>query len=75
MGVGTFAGHYPWFFTFNFLNARVPKGTTLYEKLFRSASIGFCCSVISDTTANSIRVIKVSTPSSLLLPNVCNPHC
>ncbi len=61
---GTFAGHYPWFVTFNFLNAKIPRGQTTLEKLLRSASIGFCASVVSDTTANSIRVVKVRIRSS-----------
>ena len=36
----------------------------MWEKLFRNASIGFCASAISDTTANSIRVLKVAKQAS-----------
>eukprot|EP00042_Codosiga_hollandica_P056791 m.826905 g.826905 ORF g.826905 m.826905 type:complete len:148 (-) comp59424_c0_seq2:61-504(-) len=61
---GTFVGHYPWFFTYNTLNEKLPRGTTTLEKLMRSAGIGFCASVVSDTTANSIRVIKVAKQAS-----------
>ncbi|KAJ7860532.1 mitochondrial carrier domain-containing protein [Mycena leptocephala] len=54
----TFAGHYPWFSTLNFLEANLPKANTLLEKLFRRAFIGFCASVTSDTVSNSLRVVK-----------------
>jgi hypothetical protein len=55
----TFVGHYPWFFTYNLLNEKLPKYDTMIMKLSRSALIGFCASAISDTCSNSIRVIKV----------------
>eukprot|EP00638_Chattonella_subsalsa_P001069 CAMPEP_0117748396 /NCGR_PEP_ID=MMETSP0947-20121206/9095_1 /TAXON_ID=44440 /ORGANISM="Chattonella subsalsa, Strain CCMP2191" /LENGTH=289 /DNA_ID=CAMNT_0005566059 /DNA_START=105 /DNA_END=974 /DNA_ORIENTATION=+ len=57
----TFVGHYPWFFTFNFLQANIPKpeSDSVVAKLSRNALIGFCSSVVSDTCSNSIRVIKV----------------
>lgn len=52
-------GHFPWFATFNFLNANWPTyGNDVVLNLFRSAVIGFVCSVISDTLSNFIRVIK-----------------
>jgi len=51
--------HYPWFFTYNFLNDKLPRRTDTVGKLCRSALIGFCASAISDTCSNSIRVIKV----------------
>jgi hypothetical protein len=61
----TFVGHYPWFATYNFLNAKYPeiKDDKLAE-LGRRAGIGFCSSAISDTCSNSIRVIKVYKQSS-----------
>lgn len=55
----TFVGHYPWFFVYNYLNATLPKYDVMYQKLLRSAFIGFCSSAISDTCSNSIRVLKV----------------
>lgn len=55
----TFVGHYPWFFTYNFLNANLPRYDDTVRKLARSALIGFCASAISDTCSNSIRVLKV----------------
>jgi len=54
----TFAGHYPWFFTYNFLDSRLPVPETLMGKLGRNAGMGFCSSAISDSISNSIRVVK-----------------
>ncbi len=55
----TFAGHYPWFATYNSLQASIPKyDDVLWKKLARNAGIGFCASVVSDTISNSLRVIK-----------------
>ncbi|EGD81234.1 MC family transporter [Salpingoeca rosetta] len=56
----TFVGHFPWFATFNYLNATIPEAEDKWAKLARRAAIGFCSSVISDTTSNSIRVTKVT---------------
>ena len=47
-------GHWPWFVTYNYLDTYLPQN----HKLLRSAFIGFTASVISDTTSNSIRVLK-----------------
>lgn len=55
----TFVGHYPWFFTYNFLDEYLPRYEDRLSKLARSAVIGFAASAISDTCSNSIRVIKV----------------
>jgi len=55
----TFVGHYPWFFTYNYLSAALPKTDDPLGKLARSAVIGFCSSAVSDTCSNSIRVVKV----------------
>ncbi|KAJ7472005.1 mitochondrial carrier domain-containing protein [Mycena latifolia] len=54
----TFAGHYPWFGTLNFLDNNLPEAHTLVQKLFRRAFIGFCASITSDTVSNSLRVVK-----------------
>lgn len=56
----TFVGHYPWFATYNYLNATLPQYDELPKKLLRSAFIGFCSSAISDTVSNSIRVVKTT---------------
>ena len=54
----TFAGHFPWFFTFNFLDEHLPKQESTLGKLGRNALMGFCSSAVSDTVSNSIRVVK-----------------
>lgn len=56
----TFAGHYPWFATYNYLSAVLPQYDDLPKKLARSAVIGFCASAVSDTISNSIRVVKTT---------------
>jgi hypothetical protein len=61
----TFVGHYPWFFVYNFLSEHLPKYDDTLKKLGRSALIGFCASLISDTCSNSIRVIKVYKQSNM----------
>lgn len=55
----TFVGHYPWFFTYNYLNEKLPRYDDMFMKLGRAAGIGFVASAISDTCSNSIRVVKV----------------
>ena len=56
-------GNYPWFVTFNYLQARVPK----YEgakQLGRNALIGVCASFVSDCFSNSLRVLKTVKQTS-----------
>mmetsp|Transcript_14955 Transcript_14955/g.43133 ORF Transcript_14955/g.43133 Transcript_14955/m.43133 type:complete len:291 (+) Transcript_14955:111-983(+) len=69
----TFVGHYPWFFTYNFLSEQIPEQDTQLAKLGRRAILGFCSSAVSDTCSNSIRVMKVykqSHPEQLTYPQV-----
>ena len=54
----TFVGHYPWFATYNYLSQAIPIPDSNINKLGRNALIGFCASLVSDTTSNSIRVLK-----------------
>ncbi|KAM0254883.1 hypothetical protein ACHAQJ_006320 [Trichoderma viride] len=56
----TFAGHYPWFATYNFLTETIPEPpkSELFLFLLRLAAIGFISSVISDSVSNSLRVVK-----------------
>lgn len=56
----TFVGHYPWFATYNYMDATLPQYDDLARRLCRSAVIGFTASAISDTCSNSIRVIKTT---------------
>lgn len=60
----TFVGHYPWFFTYNYLGEKIPKQDTQLGELGRRAIMGFCSSAVSDTCSNSIRVVKVYKQSS-----------
>lgn len=54
----TFVGHYPWFFTYNYLQANLPTRDTTLGQISRNALIGFSASAVSDTVSNSIRVLK-----------------
>lgn len=67
--VATWAGHYPWYTTYNYLNTIIPNyKENLLAHLSRSAAIGFTASMISDTVSNSFRVIKTArqaAPSSV----------
>lgn len=63
----TFVGHYPWFYTNNYLNSVIPKydrTENLPMFLARNAFVGFCSSAVSDTCSNSIRVVKTTTQTS-----------
>eukprot|EP01080_Neovahlkampfia_damariscottae_P000251 gene251-4497_t len=60
----TFAGHFPWFFTYNYLDATIPVPDTMMAKLSRNAFLGFSASVVSDTVSNSIRVVKTYKQTS-----------
>lgn len=69
----TFVGHYPWFFTYNYLSEKIPKQDTQLGELGRRAILGFCSSAVSDTCSNSIRVVKVykqSNPVQISYPEV-----
>ena len=54
----TFVGHYPWFFTYNYLQANLPTRDTTLGQISRNALIGFSASAVSDSVSNSIRVLK-----------------
>jgi len=63
----TFVGHYPWFFTYNYLNAALPtydRKKELPKYLARNAVVGFCSSAVSDTISNSVRVLKTTVQTS-----------
>lgn len=66
-GVSTTVGHFPWFFTYNYLNERFPRnpGSSHTEKICRSAAIGFCSSSVSDTTSNIFRVVKINRQTNI----------
>lgn len=57
----TMMGHFPFFYTFNSLDEKLPKYKYKDEPLKalgRNAVIGFCSTLVSDTVSNSMRVIK-----------------
>jgi len=56
----TTVGHFPWFFTFNTLQAYIPVTDDPLKKLGRNALIGFTSSVVSDSISNSLRVVKTT---------------
>ena len=58
--ISAVAGHYPWFFTFNFLSNKKWVARLLPSKLLRNAAIGFIASIVSDTATNFLKVIKTT---------------
>lgn len=62
----TLMGHFPWFFTYNYLNEKIPKPNKeeMLNKYIRYAGIGFSSSLVSDTVSNSARVLKTSKQTS-----------
>ena len=64
--LASFVGGYPWFMTFNALDARIPKPPpdSLSLKLCRTAFLGVSATGVSDTVANSLRVLKTTRQTS-----------
>ena len=60
----TFVGHYPWFYTYNYLSENLPIKESFYGNLCRNAVIGFSSSVVSDCSSNSLRILKTVKQSS-----------
>lgn len=58
--VSAIAAHYPWFYTYNYLTRNKFFQTIFGSNLLRNASIGFISSLVSDTFANAIRVVKTT---------------
>jgi hypothetical protein len=54
-----FAAHFPFFYTYNFLQTVVPHRESLSAKMMQNAGIGFISSILSDSCANTFRVLKV----------------
>lgn len=66
----TVMGHFPWFFTFNYLNQNIPtvdEKETYYilKKYSRYAILGFSSTMSSDLISNSFRVIKTNRQTSI----------
>lgn len=69
----TWIGHYPWFVTYNFLDAYCLRNQILDAHLpnakgirrhLRRAIVGLCSSLVSDLCSNAIRVVKVYKQTS-----------
>ena len=56
----TLVGHYPWFFTYNYINELIPENDkdSKVEKLLKRASCGLGASIVSDTSSNSLKIVK-----------------
>lgn len=57
------AAHYPWFYTYRVLSRSKLLQSLISSNLLRNASVGFASSVVSDTFANAIRVVKTTKQS------------
>lgn len=59
---GTVVGHFPWFYTYNYLQENAPykHSESSITTFFRSGCIGFLSSASSDIISNSVRVLKIS---------------
>lgn len=64
----TAAGHFPWFLTYNALNANLPAVPTddVLLSLARNAFMGLCASCVSDCVSNSLRVVKTTKQTASL---------
>ena len=69
----TFVGHYPWFFTYNFLSEKIPEQDDALSKLGRRAILGFCSSAVSDTCSNENPLSCMQCTSHCLLHYVTTP--
>ena len=56
----TVVGHFPWFFTYNYLNEKYPPRENKYEELLKQGAIGFCSSLSSDVFVNVFKVMKTT---------------
>ena len=50
----TLVGHYPWFFTYNYLNHKLLEYDTTIKTLLRNGFIGFSSSIVSDCASNNV---------------------
>ncbi|CAM9169861.1 unnamed protein product [Chrysoparadoxa australica] len=64
--LATFVGHYPWYFTYNYLSCVLPQAAAgaKLTQLLRNAFLGTCSSCVSDLSSNSVRVIKTTKQTS-----------
>jgi hypothetical protein len=58
--LSSFISHYPWFYTYNLLSRNEALMQLVPWSNGRNALIGFVSSIVSDTVANFMRVIKTT---------------
>ena len=58
--LSSFIGHYPWFYTYNVLTRNEWVKNFICSENLRNALIGLVSSIVSDTAANFMRVIKTT---------------
>jgi len=61
--VSAWIGHYPWFYTYNLLSKNEALLRLIKWNTGRNALVGFVSSIVSDTVANFMRVIKTTKQS------------
>ena len=54
------------FFTYNWLDSKLPQASSRIGKLCRNAMIGLIAGIVSDCVSNSIRVVKTVKQTSSL---------
>jgi len=57
-------GYFPWFLTYNTLDARLPAVSGRAFYVVRNAALGLCASIVSDLASNGVRVVKVVKQTS-----------
>jgi len=62
--LATLVGNYPWFLTYNSLDAALPPPDGRLESLARRAFLGVAASSTSDVCSNSLRVVKTGLQTS-----------
>jgi hypothetical protein len=61
----TLMGHYPWYVTYNYLDALLPgKDATGFWKYVRNGFLGWASALVSDCVSNGIRVVKTYKQTS-----------
>lgn len=57
-------GHFPWYFTYNYLNEKLDHCATYTNELIKQGAIGFTASLSSDLCVNGFKVLKSSKQTS-----------
>ena len=57
--VAKWSAHFPFFYCYNYLQTQFEMPSDIQSKLLRNGAIGFVSSILSDSCANTFRVLKV----------------